>query len=146
MPTTVAEIRSLCLRVVYAVCLSGGTWTHLQVALVHGLWWDYGGAGLVTRVYWTALLFLDPLAALLLLVKPRLGLIACASIIVTDVLHNTWFVLHNPMRIDLYLAQIAFLLFVAFTVRTAWKGAPRSRHARLGVWQRGIACRRDGQA
>ena len=133
MPTTVAGKHSLCLRVVYALCLAGGTWTHLQVALAHGLWWDYGGAALVTRVYWTALLFLDPLAALLLLVKPRLGLIACASIIVTDVLHNTWFALHNPARMDLYLSQIAFLLFVVFSVRTAWKGAPRSKHARLGI-------------
>jgi hypothetical protein len=133
MPTTVAGKHSLCLRVVYALCLAGGTLTHLQVALAHGLWWDYGGAALVTRVYWTALLFLDPLAAVRLLMKPRLGLIACVSIIVTDVLHNTWFALHNPARMDLYLSQIAFLLFVALTVRAAWKGAPRSKPARLGI-------------
>jgi hypothetical protein len=65
--------------------------------------------------------------------KPHVGLIACVSIIVTDVLHNTWYVLHNPARMDLYLSQIAFPLFVAFTVRTAWKGVPRSKHARLGI-------------
>ncbi|MFM0072299.1 hypothetical protein PQQ86_14135 [Paraburkholderia sediminicola] len=48
----------------------------------------------------------------------------------TDVVHNSWFALHHPIRMDLYVSQIAFLLFVAFTVRTAWRGAA-SRGAAL---------------
>lgn len=115
--------RSFYLRLIYALCLCGATWTHLQVALAHGLGWDYGGVAQLTRIYWTSLTFIDPLAVLLLLVVPRVGLIVCVAVIVTDVAHNSWFALHNPIRLDLYLSQIAFLLFVACTVRTAWRGA-----------------------
>lgn len=121
--------RSLHLRVIYALCLCGATWTHLQVVLTHGLRWDYGGAAALTRVYWTSLLFVDPLAALLLLVAPAAGLILCVAVIVTDVAHNSWFALHHPIRMDLYLSQIVFLLFVLSTVRTAWRGVVRARPA-----------------
>jgi hypothetical protein len=124
--------RSLLLRVIYALCLAGATWTHLQVALAHGLAWDYGGAAPLTRIYWTALLFIDPLTVCLLLLMPRAGLILCVAVIVTDVAHNSWFALHQPIRMDLYLSQIVFLLLVASTVRTTWRGAT-PRHAQLGV-------------
>ena len=58
---------------------------------------------------------------------PRAGLILCVAVIVTDVAHNSWSALHQPIRMELYLSQIVFPLFVAFTVRTAWRGATR-RH------------------
>jgi hypothetical protein len=59
MRRCVDRTRSLLLRIAYAVCLLGGTWTHLQVALTHGLWWDYGGVSLVTRVlYLSQIVFL----------------------------------------------------------------------------------------
>ncbi|WP_144137880.1 hypothetical protein [Paraburkholderia sp. BCC1884] len=132
MPGQDIQRRSLCLRVLYALCLCGATWTHLHAALIHGLWWDYGGAAPLTRVYWTSLLFIDPLTALLLLVAPAAGLIMCVAVIVTDVAHNSWFALHYPIRADLYLSQIFFLLFVACTVRTAWRGVVNRRSA-LGV-------------
>ena len=71
----------------------------------------------------TFLLFIDPLTALLLLVTPAAGLLLCVAVIVTDVAHNPWFALHHAIRTDLYLSQIVFLLFVTFTVGTAWRGA-----------------------
>lgn len=117
-----AHRRSLSLRAIYALCLCGATWTHLQVALTHGLAWDYGGAAPLTRFYWTSLLFVDPLTALLLLIAPVIGLILCVAVIVTDVAHNAWFALHHPIRVDLFVSQIVFLLFVLTTVRTAWRG------------------------
>lgn len=49
---------------------------------------------------------------------PEGRLILCVAVIVTDVAHNSWFALHYPIRMDLYLSQTVFLLFVAFTVRT----------------------------
>ena len=127
------ERHALYLRLIYALCLCGATWTHLHVALVHGLCWDYGGVAPLTRIYWTSLLFIDPLAALLLLMIPRAGLILCVAVIVTDVVHNSWFALHFPIRMDLFLSQIGFLLFVAFTVRAAWRGAARRPTARSAV-------------
>ncbi|HEY4296966.1 MAG TPA: hypothetical protein VGM85_10885 [Paraburkholderia sp.] len=120
--------RSFRLRLIYALCLSGATLTHLQVVLAHGLGWDYGGVAPLTRIYWTSLVFIDPLTALLLLLMPRAGLILCVAVVVTDLVHNSWFAMHQPIRMELYLSQIVFLLFVAFTMRTAWRGAI-SRHA-----------------
>jgi xanthine/uracil permease len=67
--------------------------------------------------------------SLLLLIAPAAGLILCVAVIVTDVAHNSWFALHHPIRMDLYLSQIVFLLFVAFTVRTAGRGAVNRRTA-----------------
>lgn len=124
---------SLVLRVSYAICLLGATCTHVAMLWKHGVLWDYGGVHLFTRIYWTSLTVLDPLAALLLFVHPRVGFILTALIIVSDVLHNTlvgvspW----NPM----YLSQVAFLLFVAATVYTAWRGvhSEPNREASLSV-------------
>ncbi|HEX3634657.1 MAG TPA: hypothetical protein VHV99_04065 [Paraburkholderia sp.] len=114
--------RFLHLRLIYALCLCRATGTHLQVVLVHGLWWDYGGAAPLTRIHWTSLLCIDPLTALLLPWRPEAGPILCVAVIVSDVVHNSWFALHHPIRMDLYLSQVVFLLFVACTVRTSGKG------------------------
>ncbi len=54
------------LRGTYAVCLLGATCTHVLIVAMHGLFWDYGGAPIFTRIYWTSLTFVDPLAAVLL--------------------------------------------------------------------------------
>ena len=117
---------SLVLRVIYAICLLGATCTHVAMLWRHGVLWDYGGAHLSARIYWTSLTVLDPLAALLLFVQPRVGLMLTALIIVSDVLHNTLvgFSPQNPM----YLSQVAFLLFMASTVYTAWGGVHSGPH------------------
>jgi hypothetical protein len=117
---------SLVLRVSYAIGLLGATCTHIALLWRHGVLWDYGGAHLFTHIYWTSLTLFDPLAALLLFVKPRVGLLLTAAIITSDVLHNTLVGVspRNPM----YLSQVAFLLFVASTVYVAWRGVPSERH------------------
>lgn len=66
------------LRVIYGISLLAGTSTHAATIWQHGLFWDYGGVRPFTRVYWTSLTFLDPLAAILLFVYPRIGLVATA--------------------------------------------------------------------
>jgi hypothetical protein len=112
---------SLVLRAIYAICLLGATCTHVALLSRHGVLWDYGGAHLLTRIYWTSLTVLDPLAALLLFVRPHVGLILTVLIIVSDVLHNT--LVGVPPLNAMYLSQIAFLIFVASTVYIAWRGA-----------------------
>jgi hypothetical protein len=112
---------SLVLRAIYAICLLGATCTHVALLSRHGVLWDYGGAHLLTRIYWTSLTVLDPLAALLLFIRPHVGLILTVLIIVSDVLHNT--LVGVPPLNAMYLSQIAFLIFVASTVYIAWRGA-----------------------
>lgn len=112
-------------RTIYAVCLLVGTTTHLWTIVTHGVMWDYGGALPVSRIYWTSLAVLDPLAAALLFLKPRFGLAMAVAIISSDVMHNTWFMLRSPAPDwlnSMYLLQALFLVFVLATVRLAWRG------------------------
>ena len=117
---------SFVLRVIYAICLLGATCTHVTMLWQNGILGDYGGRNLFTRIYWTSLTFLDPLAALLLFFHPRIGLLLTVAIISSDVLHNT-LIASNPWNF-MYLSQVAFLTFVISTVRVAWKGAPAKHH------------------
>jgi hypothetical protein len=107
------------------LCLLGATSTHLLTLVRHDLFWNYGGAPLFTCIYWTSLTFLDPLAAVLLFLKPRAGLLATFVIIVSDVAHNTWLMQRSqsPDWLNwMYLSQVAFLVFVLVTVQRAWRG------------------------
>lgn len=79
---------------------------------------------------------LDPLAAILLFVRPKIGIVATIAIIVSDVLHNLWFRAGHPVTGSLYayvttspfmVSQLAFLLFVAVTAPVAWKECSRPR-------------------
>ncbi len=128
----------LVIRVVYALCLFGATYNHVATIAAHGLFWDYGGMPWPSVAFWTALAFADPMAALLLFLRPRQGLIATAAIIAVDVAHNCWIVVWEgerhgfPQRLGNYwvlIVQIAFLLFVAATIHLAWNplAAKRAR-------------------
>lgn len=114
-------------RFVYAVCLLGASVTHASIAWIHGILWDYGGVAGVTRVFWTSLTFLDPLAVILLLVGSRVGLVLAFAIILADVVHNTWFGLRHGVSLSsagwMYYSQLGFLLFVVLTLRSAWRAS-----------------------
>lgn len=115
-------------RWIWAICLLVGTTTHLLTVWRHGLFWDYGGVPLFTRVYWTSLTFADPLAAALLFARPRLGIALTLAIIGTDVLHNTWFVWYSnqpfwSLANWALFSQIAFLVFSTLTAPLLWRAA-----------------------
>jgi hypothetical protein len=116
------------IRTVYALCLLGATTIHVRAVLTRG--WLPSELPWPTAIYWSGLMFLDPLAALLLFLRPRAGVALTIAIIVSDVAHNLWFVAANPESASFYddvignpflLSQIAFLLFVVVTVPTAWQ-------------------------
>jgi hypothetical protein len=115
------------IRAVYAVSLLGGTITHAATLFTCGLLCNYGGVPVVTRVFWTSLTFVDPLAAMLLFVRPRVGLALTLLIMLADVAINTvmWLMFRNAVlafnwinRIA-YASQIAFLIFVVLTIKSA---------------------------
>ena len=66
-----------------------GTFTH-SATLIDAGWLPYRSAPLWMNVYWTALTFLDPLAAALLVVRRRVGLILAIAIMVSDVAINSY--------------------------------------------------------
>ena len=123
--------RGFWIRIVYALCLAGATVNHLRAVLDRG--WFPAQLPPATALYWSSLTFLDPLAAVLLFVRPRVGIALTAAIIVSNVGHNLWFVAAHPLRGSLLedvtaspfmISQIAFLLFVAATAPIAWRNSP----------------------
>lgn len=119
---TSAERHSRIIRCIWAACLLLAGLNHARILLQHGLLWDYGGVGWASAAYWSSLTILDPLAAALLFARPRWGIVAAAILIATNVAHNL--AITRAAFSPQLLSQIAFLLFVAATARTAWRGAP----------------------
>ena len=128
------ERRSLIVRSIWAACLVVAGLNHARILLLHGLFWDYHGVGWASSLYWSSLTILDPLAAILLFVRPRVGIVGTILIITTNVVHNLAVTarfapdgefLESAAAGPFLLMQIGFLLFVAATARTAWKGAVR---------------------
>jgi hypothetical protein len=138
---------SIILRSIYATCLALATITHVLVDVRYGVslaGLEPLGYPIGVRLYWASLTFLDPAGAILLIVRPRAGLVLCAAIIATDVLNNSWVAYHRsefgPLVLDngqtVYhhsgadmslILQVAFLIFVFATIRYAWKGLPRDQ-------------------
>lgn len=134
------ERRSLIVRVIWAACLLIGGVNHALILIQHGPLWDYGGVSWASAAYWSSLTIIDPVIAVLLFARPKFGIPLTIVVIVTNVLHNLavtiWYApedaglarIANPFL----LSQIGFMLFVAVTARTAWKGS-RNSTARLQV-------------
>jgi len=125
----------LLIRSVYALCLLVATCTHAVPLIQHGVFWNYGGVGRVSAVFWTSLAIADPVAAAYLFVRPRVGLVLTGGIIGLDVFHNAIAfsnVLVQPPERHLWTytafgLQVTFLLFVIVTVRVAWSQASEGR-------------------
>ncbi|SNQ28957.1 hypothetical protein [Acinetobacter apis] len=113
----------LSIRVIYALCLTGAAFNHLKTVLMHGLFWDYHHAPIFARFFWTSLTFLDPLAVILLFLKPKAGLILTFLIIFVDVIHNTGILIYEKrdMLNSVQIAQCMFLCFVCVTIHIPWK-------------------------
>lgn len=120
---------SFAVRVLFACCLLIATANHIRADVAHGLLWDYGygpSAYLASRVFWGALTFLDPLAALLLFIRPRAGIVLTAAIILLDVTHNSFYVALKQQWLEpFYLSQVAFLIAVLLLSPIAWNGPIR---------------------
>lgn len=126
---------SIVIRTLFAVCLLAATFNHARAILQHGVLWDYGYGSriaLTSRLYWAVLTILDPLAAVLLFAKPRAGIWLTVAIIVTDVIHNTYYVAANDQWLaPFYLAQVGFLVIVLGLAPVAARAIPsRVKHGR----------------
>lgn len=120
------------MRYFLAICLIIATINHLVAALKFGFLWDYGygeQAFLVSRLFWGSLTFLDPLAAYLLIAKPKAGIASTLAIITVDVLHNGYYVYLNHQWLEpFFVFQCAFLVIsYLFAVRIKRKGFVQAR-------------------
>lgn len=80
--------RSKTVIIIEAVAMLMGTSTHVAWALENGFMSKHYNASTFSMIFWDSLTFLDPLAAILLFVKPKIGLILTFLIIAFDVIHN----------------------------------------------------------
>lgn len=124
---------SIVIRILFALCLLAATFNHARAILQYGLLWDYGYGNkiaLMSKVYWDVLTILDPLAAMLLFVKPRAGVWLTVAIILSDVIHNTYYVAKNDQWLaPFYLAQVGFLVIVLGLAPVATRAFPSGRQA-----------------
>lgn len=132
---------SIIVRAIWAACLLVGGINHARTLLLHGLLWDYGGVAWPSAVYWSSLTIVDPLVAALLFLRPKIGIPATIILIVTNVIHNlavtAAYVPEGEFLIlattdPFLITQIGFMLFVAATARTAWRGAVPGRDEETG--------------
>ena len=136
MSTTAARMKAnrpssgLLIRIVYALCVGGGTFNHVRSVLDQG--WLPEHVPLPSAIYWSSLTFLDPLAALLLFVRPRIGIALTVAIIGTNVPHNLSYTaayappgafVSTVTSSFMMMSQMVFLVFVALTAPMAWRDA-----------------------
>jgi hypothetical protein len=106
-------------RIVFALCLAAASIVHVNDVWQHG-WFPYRFAPLPLNVYWTVLAFLDALAALLLLVRPRAGLVLTLLIIVSDVALNVFARSYLGLRLQTFALSLQVLFFVAVVAVTLY--------------------------
>lgn len=130
------ERSSRTVRTIWAACLLLAALNHARILVQHGLVWDYGSVGRFSAAYWSSLTIVDPIAAALLLVRPRIGIALTLALITSNVAHNLAITaifsfegafLARVASSPPLLCQIAFLLFVVATAAIAWKGSGPAR-------------------
>ena len=105
-----------------------GTSTHLSWVIGHSITYVDPRFTIYTTIFWNSVIFLDPLAALLLLASPNNGVLLTAAIILVDVLHNAFVSnlvlpfsqtsLHTWFLSNLFLIlQCIFCIFVLATLK-----------------------------
>jgi hypothetical protein len=109
-----------------------GTATHLLWVIENGFLSDNYHASFFTKCFWDSLTFLDLIAAILLIVKPKAGIWLTLMIIIADVLHNGIlsrqefladpFILHDWIERNwMLLCQVTFGIFVVVTCKANLK-------------------------
>ncbi|MFL9482796.1 hypothetical protein ACI6Q2_08445 [Chitinophagaceae bacterium LWZ2-11] len=105
-----------------------GTFTHVRWIINNGFLSERYDAPFLSKLFWDSLTFLDPIAATLLIIKPKIGIGLTAIIIIVDVFHNgfycfsvfpvkTMYVISWIKDNWMLMTQIAFGLFVVVTFK-----------------------------
>ncbi len=98
--------------------------THIR-DLAAGGFLPYISKPLWANIYWTALTFADPLAAAVLLISLRKGMVLYALIILSDVIINLYFTISLRGIQGIFnlfmMSQISFLLFLMISWKVMYK-------------------------
>lgn len=120
--------------IIQSIAMLSGTATHLLWVVNNGFLSENYKAPFFSMLFWDSLTFLDPVAALLLITRPKTGIWLTAAIITIDVIHNTIFgftyrepfadpfSLPGAMKDNwMLLCQISFGIFVLITLKNNLK-------------------------
>ena len=108
--------------IVFSVCLAAPCAVHLADLWRHG-WLPYHFAPLALNVYWTALTFVDALAAVLLLWQPRTGLALTLLIIASDVTLNLFAHFYLRLHLKPLTLSLQVIFFVAVVASVSYARA-----------------------
>lgn len=120
--------RTKIILIIQCIGMLMGTSTHVAWAIHNGFLSENYNAPLFSTLFWDSLTFLDPLAAFLLIFKPKWGVYLTLFIITADVIHNNAFYfdelyIHGPEILEwitkywMILGQLIFALFVWLTFK-----------------------------
>ena len=101
------------ITLIYIIGFAVGTTTHTMDILRLGLF-GYNHVSLGVNIYWTMLTLLDPLAIVLLLVKPKWGIVLSVVIMVSDLTVNiTHTILYYFESGEVVLFHLSFQIIFA---------------------------------
>ena len=109
------------IKVIWTIGFLIGTTTHTLDLITLG-WLPYDFRPLPWNIYWTSLTVLDPLAAGLIWVRERWGVVLGAAIMASNIVVNGYTLLigYDAFFIP-WLMQSAFSGFVFFTAWRHWR-------------------------
>jgi hypothetical protein len=103
-----------------------GTATH-SLDLIYQGWLPYDFRPLPWNIYWTSLTFLDPLAALLIWVRERWGIILGTAIMASNIAVNGYtLAIGFETFLVPWLMQSTFGAFVFFTAWRHWQASRKT--------------------
>lgn len=126
------HIKIKTILIMQSIAMLSGMTTHLIWIINNGFLSKNYNAPFFTRFFWDSLTFIDPIAAILLIIKPKTGIWLTFVIIIVDVFHNfilcfrsmipnsnyfSYWIIGNWML----MCQIFFLVFVSATFKSNLK-------------------------
>ena len=117
-------------KIIWTIGFLIGTTTHTLDLINYG-WLPYDFRPLPWNIYWTSLTFLDPLAAVLIWVRERWGVVLGAAIMVSNVLVNGYTAFVVGLE-EFYFAlslQSAFAIFVFWIAWRHWQSGKQTTEA-----------------
>ena len=88
--------------IIQSVCMLMGASRHIVWVFNNGFLSEKYNASFFSALFWDSLTFLDPIAAFLLILKPKKGLYLVLAIMLLDIIHNNIFYLE-----ELYFSSIS---------------------------------------
>ena len=107
-----------------------GASTHIKWILENGIFSRQENTPFFSTIFWDSLAFWDIIAAILLIYRPKNGILLTFIIIIIDVIHNNLIVLLNDQHINdigvemwatkywMLIGQLLFMTFVFATIKS----------------------------